>query len=330
MYDIYYLHEYVQPFKIFEKTNPLLIYYEGKNTRLCYVVHKNDIADFKPLQNAIYKNKYFDIETPYGYGGPLVENYDKNDIKDFFKELNKWAVENKIVSQFFRFHPLLRNHKYFEEFCDTKTFKQTVCIDLQNEDIIYKNMNDKCRNMIKKARKSGIETVIDNSIESWCCFKELYKQTMERNNANEYYFFNKEFFEKLYSQLGSLCNLFCAKLQDKYISMALIYECNELMHYHLSASNKDYLKFGATNILLYEAAKYGAYKNYKSFHLGGGVGAYDGLFIFKKSFNKNNLIDFYIGRNIFNHEIYNLLMLKRKELNADFDLNTSRMIGYRA
>lgn len=73
--------------------------------------------------------------------------------RDFFKELNKLAVENKIVSQFFRFHPLLRNHKYFEEFCDTKTFKQTVCIDLQNEDIIYKNMNDKCRNMIKKQEK---------------------------------------------------------------------------------------------------------------------------------------------------------------------------------
>ena len=125
--------------------------------------------------------------------------------------------------------------------------------------------------------------------------------------------------------------MFSAKYNDEIIvSCALIYEGGKYLHYHLSCSNSQYSKLGANNLLLYEVSKYGCKKGYEAFHLGGGVEAEDGLFIFKKSFNKSGLKDFYIGRNIFNKEKYNFLMNKRKELDFDFDLDTNYLIGYRS
>ena len=41
--------------------------------------------------------------------------------------------------------------------------------------------------------------------------------------------------------------------------------------------------------------------------LGGGVAMRDGIFKYKKSFGKNGVRDFFIGKRIHNQDIYNLL-----------------------
>ena len=325
-YDIYYTAEYLEPFSAVENAQIYLLTYKNENFKLSYPVLLKDIADdlkFLP------SGKFFDLETPYGYGGPIIENFDENSIKLFFKELSEWAKANKIVSQFFRFHPLLKNNIYCDKYVELKSIKQTVFMDTTDEETIYKNMNDKCRNMVKKAIKNGVTIEIDNSINSQIVFKNLYSQTMSRHNASDFYYFTDAFWDCIFKQLGTLCNIFVAKYENIIISSAIIYECGQFLHYHLSASDRDYMKFGAVNLLLYEVAKYGAKKGIKKFHLGGGVDAGDGLFIFKKSFNKNGLLDFYIGRNIFDKDKYNDLLNLRKKYEPDFDLNNKRLIGYR-
>ena len=329
-YDVYYTVEYMQPFSEIENSEMFLVTFKDNDFELCYPIEKFDISDSGKFGNLLKKGELFDLSTPYGYGGPLIKNYKKDSIKKFFDNLKEWANENNIVSQFLRFHPLLENHKYFEEFCDEKTFKQTVYMDLTDEDTIYKNMNDKCRNMVKKALRNGIEIKIDNTVSAQNQFIELYKSTMIKNNASEYYFFNDKFFNGLFKGLGINCNLFNAIYDGKTVSSAIIFATNKFLHYHLSAQNREFSKFGANNLLLYEVARYGAKKGFSAFHLGGGVEAEDGLYIFKKSFNKKGLKDFYIGRNIFDFDKYNYLMQKRKAADSNFNLETNYMIGYRA
>ena len=328
-YDIYYTADYLLPFNELEQADIKLLTYEKDHFRLCYPILIKDISKAPNFENLEIK-QYFDIETPYGYGGPIVESYTKENMASFIEDFKVWAKENNIVSHFFRFHPLLETHKYLEDFIETKSFKQTVYMDLQNEDIIYSNMNDKCRNMVKKAIKNGISIQIDNSISAQQQFKQLYQKTMQRNNADAYYLFNDKFFDELFKGLGKYCNLFNAIHQNITVSSAIIFEENNFLHYHLSAANTEYMKLAGNNLLLYEVAKYGAKNGYEKFHLGGGVSADDGLFIFKKSFNKNGLKDFYIGRIIFDKEKYNYLMKYRQEMDSNFNINNSRMIGYRA
>ena len=110
--DIYYLPQYTKPFSSTMNSEPLLIYFENNKMKLAYVVEKFDLSDESLFSRFIEKNKYYDISTPYGYGGPLVENYNKKDCDLFYNELTEWAKKNNIVSQFFRFHPIFKNQEY--------------------------------------------------------------------------------------------------------------------------------------------------------------------------------------------------------------------------
>lgn len=329
-YDIYYLNEYILPFCSIDKIEPVLIYFKGEKMELCYVAEKSDLANNENFEGKLSKNQFFDLSTPYGYGGPLVKSYNIEDMKLFFIELKKWARDENIISQFIRFHPLLQNHKYFSEFCEIKNLKKTVNINLDDEETIYKNMDSKCRNMVKKAQKNGIKIVIDNSIESQNNFVELYKKTMQNNNASDYYYFNDLFFKQIFLNLDLHCNLFNAIYEGKIISSAIIFHCNKKLNYHLSAGDRQYMNLAPNNLLLYEVACFGAKNECESFHLGGGVGIEDNLLSFKKAFNKNGLIDFHIGRNIFDIIKYNQLMNLRKANDESFNMKNSHMIGYRA
>lgn len=328
-FDVYYLNEYVQSFCYVDKFEPFLIYFKGNKMELCYVIEKRDIADFKAFENRLSHNTFFDISTPYGYGGPLVKNCNQSDMEIFFNKLNDWAKNENIVSQFIRFHPLLENHKYFDQFCEEKTFKKTVYLLLDNEDLIYKNMDLTCRRHVKRAVKNNINVSIDNSKEAQKSFVDLYIQTMKRNDAQNYYYFNDNFFEQTFLDLGKNSNLFCAYYDKKIISSAIILQCNKQLHYHLVASDKEYMHLSPNKLLVYEIAKYGSQNFYKTLHLGGGNEPEDNLFAFKRSFNKNGLIDFFIGKNIFDKIKYNYLMNLRKEIDLNFNLETSYMIGYR-
>jgi lipid II:glycine glycyltransferase (peptidoglycan interpeptide bridge formation enzyme) len=76
-------------------------------------------------------------------------------------------------------------------------------------------------------------------------------------------------------------------------------------HYHLSGTLRDYMSYGANNLGLYEIALDLCKNGCKSFHLGGGYGGDSSpLLKFKRSFNKNGDLDFYIGKRIFNQEEY--------------------------
>ena len=70
-WDIYYLYEYAYSFMLHGDGDIKLIYFEHLGERFCYVVMQKDIADSEKFAGIIEKKKYYDWETPYGYGGPL-------------------------------------------------------------------------------------------------------------------------------------------------------------------------------------------------------------------------------------------------------------------
>ncbi|SDX28670.1 GNAT family N-acetyltransferase [Paenibacillus sp. CF384] len=329
-YDVYYLNEYVSAFRHANDGKPLLVYFYGNRMRLCYVVQQSDIADDTRFSEYLSQGEYYDWSTPYGYGGPLAEDVDGAEVADFFDLLGDYCSKNQIVSQFIRFHPLLQNQLVFEANCSVRKLKQTVFMDTSDKQSIAINMDAKNRNMVKKAEKSGIEIMVDNSDEAISAFVELYRGTMERNQASQYYYFNSMFFDDLFVNLKGSYSLFHAKYEGEIISSAIIMHSNGSMHYHLSASQRSYMHLAPNNLLLYAAACWGADNGYERFHLGGGVAAVDSLLSFKKSFNKHGLIDFYIGRSIFCEDSYKKLLDIRSASSSDFKADNNHMIQYRA
>ena len=107
-YDVYWLSGYVKAFQIHGDGDPLLFYYEGTDTRGINVVMKRDVADDPHFQGKIENGKYFDFATPYGYGGWIIEG---QDIENLFKGYSAWLEKNGIISEFVRFHPMVKNHE---------------------------------------------------------------------------------------------------------------------------------------------------------------------------------------------------------------------------
>lgn len=328
-WDIYYLVEYAKSFQIHGDGNPILIYIEFDSCKMAYVMMENDISQCRQFAGHLPEGKYFDWTTPYGYGGPLFEGEITDQwMNKALEQIEEYAQNNHIVSQFFRCHPLLQNQKYMESVSQVVCLKKTVYIDTSTKDIILSNMTTNGRNMFRKAEKSGVRIISDTG-ERIKEFIDIYKMTMDNRRAEEYYYFDQQYFDYLKGNLYKNMIIFYALYEEKIISAAIFFYNERYMHYHLSGTLRQYNCFGATNMLLTEAAFWAAQKGIVQLHLGGGTDVEDSLLRFKKHFNRNGLIDFYIGCNIFLQDDFDRLVTIRKQTDHEFDDTKKFLIQYR-
>lgn len=308
-YDVYYLPNYSKAFKIHGDGEPTLFYYKDREIRGMNVVMKRDIAEDNNFNGKIPLKTYFDLITPYGYGGFLIEgNKSENALKRINHAYEKYCIDNGIISEFARFHPILNNHKGLESFYDVINLGKTVSIDLKSSEYIWNNLTSKNRNVVRKAIKNGIEIYWGRSEELFNKFIEMYTITMNRDNAKDYYYFKEDFFYSILKDLKYNSLIFYAEYNKKIVAMSMILLSNYQMHCHLAASYKEYLIYAPTNLLKYEIACWGVNNGFKNFHLGGGVGSKeDSLYKYKKSFNRNFDHSYYVGRKIFDEEKYDRL-----------------------
>lgn len=328
-WDVYYLNEYAKSFELHGDGIPVLINVDFDDCRMIYIMMENDISEFLPFQNLLEKEMFYDWTSPYGYGGPLIDgNWTVEWMQTAMEEVTQYAKKHHIVSQFFRYHPLLQNHKFMETMSKVIYMKKTVYIDTSSEGMIKANMTSNNRNTVRKAEKNGIKIIFDSG-ERMDSFIEIYNETMKCHEADTYYYFQNQYFDYLRNNLAKNMIFGYALYEEKIIS-ASIFLYNELfMHYHLSGTLSDYRNLGAANLILTEAAFWAEKHGISKFHLGGGVEMEDSLLNFKKRFNKNGLIDFCIGCNIFLQNEFDFLVESRKKEDKTFDGDTPFLIKYR-
>lgn len=316
-YDVYWLSGYVKAFEIHGDGEPLLFYYEDKNVRGINVVLKRDVAKDNHFKGIIRENEYFDFSTPYGYGGWIIEG-NNNDM--LFSTYEKWCNKNGIICEFVRFHPVVGNHVFSVKNYEVIPLGQTIAMDLSSPEVIWENIISKNRNMIRKAEKSGIKIFSGRSEELYKAFIDIYNSTMERDNAEEYYYFKPEFYNSICYDLSENAQVFYAIKDGEIIAASIMIVANGRMNYHLSGSKFKYRNLAPSNLLLYKAALWGCANGCKSFYLGGGVGSgEDNLFKFKKSFyRKDDLYRFYIGKKIYLQDKYDELVTMREPIDSGY------------
>ena len=308
-YDTYWLSGYVKAFWLHGDGDPLLFHYDGGKTRGINVVMKRDIANDAHFIGKLPKNTFFDFATPYGYGGWIIEG---DDTAQLFSEYENWLKNNGIVSEFVRFHPMIMNHVKCADYYDVVQLGEVVHMDLSSPECIWENIISKNRNVIRKAVKNGVKIYNGRFPEIFEIFTEIYNQTMDKDGADSYYYFKKEFYDSLLDDLPYNSQVFYAQVDNKVIAASVILAANGRMNYHLSGSVREYGSLAPTNLLLYKAALWGNANGYKSFYLGGGVGSgEDNLFKFKRAFYKGEINRFRIGRKIFDKEKYDAFIKLR-------------------
>lgn len=296
--DIYFLKKYVT-------------LYENSETRaLCVICSDDDKRMFLPfLCREI--NNYYDFETAYGYGGPISNTEDGSWNQRAFEGIYNFLRDNNYICGLIRFHPLLGNEKYIrnseEDNINVIYDRRTITINTSDsiDEIWSKQITSKNRNMIRKAEKNGLEYRTEYDFASYDEFIDLYRETMLRLKADDFYFFNREYYYKLKSSLSGHSFLGTVRKNGKLICSAIFIYSKFYGHYHLEGSDRDYSRLGANNLLLWKVACELHSLGVREFHLGGGTGSSpdDSLFKFKKAFSSNEK-KFHIAKIVFNSSVY--------------------------
>ena len=320
-HDVYYLSGYCKAFEVHGDGAPELLYYEEGKLRAIYVYMKRQIA-----------SGMVDTVTPYGYGGVLFDgDTSTQNIELFGKAFERQMQNDGVVSNFVRYHPVLKNAGPMKQISEVIDLGKTIAIDLSSPEIIWENIHSKNRNMIRKAEKNGIEIKHGKGMDLLEKFMEIYNKTMDKDHAVAYYYFKLPFYESIHNDLYYNYEMFYAEYEGKIIAMSIMIFANGRLNYHLSGSDIEYRNLAPSNLLLYKAALWGCEQGMKTFHLGGGVGSgEDNLYKFKAAFNKISDYQFSIGKQVFDKRAYDELVKRRKETDANFDESSHFFPLYRA
>jgi lipid II:glycine glycyltransferase (peptidoglycan interpeptide bridge formation enzyme) len=233
----------------------------------------------------------YDITSPYGYGGPILRGTNRHNgeslAAEFIQQFHDYCTEKNIVTEFIRFHPLLRNANVFSGLVPVEHIRNTVYVDLQGslEGIWNDTVSGKTRNAIRKAKKSGV-SVRYSRADGISRFVNLYHGTMKRLEADTYYYFTEPYFDHLGQLIDESGTLIEAVHKSEVIASIVVLVGDVFSHYHLSASDTEFRKLQANSLLLWEAIKWSKEQGLSLMHLGGGYSASeDSLFKFKAGFS---------------------------------------------
>ncbi len=258
----------------------------------------------KRVPEAVGGNGEIDLETAYGYGGPAFFNLKSEQIGEFYRLMNDWAAENRVVSEFIRFNPLTSFQTCVDPACQVSHNRITVSIDLTAgpEAVLNGCSAARLRNW-KKAGRLGLSL---RRLADPAEFAPLYAQTMQRVEAGAYYRFSQQYFAALAALPEESCFYAGAFTADGRLAAAAIYLLDQTSaHYHLGASDQQLLHTQANAFLMLEFARRLCGTGRQLLHLGGGLSLADddSLFRFKGGFSPQRH-DFFIGRRILDQQKY--------------------------
>ena len=312
MQDIYFEPNYG---KLYEKMeNGVSQFYEFSNEygTITNLFIKREIPI--SLENG---KRYFDVTTPYGYGGPIIQEVidDKEEeiVQAYYEDFEKYCLENNIISEFIRFHPLFENENFFKSVYEVKPLRKTVGTNLKAfDDPFQEEFSKSARKNTRRALRDGVTYQINEKPESIDEFLEIYYATMDRNDADDYYYFDHEYFKKCLEYFPENIITVKAIHEEETIAMGFYFVYGKYIHTHLSGTLDEYLNLSPAYILRYALTEWGKENGYHIIHHGGAPSndENDSLFRFKKRFGEHTEFNFSIGRKIWNQAIYDELCEK--------------------
>ncbi|WP_031548032.1 GNAT family N-acetyltransferase [Salinicoccus luteus] len=323
--DIYFTKEYAQVNELIERGEAIFIEIE------CEYGHITHTAIKREIDTGIDDVKYYDLVTPYGYGGPIIHEYTDLDklIEVFEDTLVDYCEAHNIVSEFVRFHPMFQNQEPFRSIYDVRYLRKTVGTDLLSfEDPFQSELNATARRRVRKLIKDDrFSCLVAAKFEDIEDFIEIYNDTMDRHHATDFYYFDREYFEKLKWEFGDKLLTTSVFFEGRIIAMGLYFMSDDIIHDHLNGTLADYLPHSPAYLLKYTMMNWAKANGFSFVHYGGGVTNEedDSVLKFKKRFSSHTEFDFHIGKKIWNYKVYDALCRKK-----GIDRETDFFPAYRA
>lgn len=324
--DIYFTPEYYSLYQNYGDGEALCFVYEKDQNIAVYPFLKNPIT---PLGYELSK-EYYDIQGAYGYNGLITSTDDSVFINDFWESFDKWCLENDIIAEFMRFHPLLRNHTLGE--CHFKLIhdRDTVYLNLmQTEDEIFQGFEKATRKHIAKAEKNIEIRPALYSEENVAIFNRIYRENMEHVNSIPYLFFNIEHFRNLFKMNN--VEFFIAYMDNIPIACYSGLVSQNYYSNYLRASLTEYNKTGVNTLMYWSMIKSAKDHGCHYVHFGGGTNSDPNNSLLKYKMNySQTLSEFWIGKKIHNRSVYDNIVEQWKQKYPDcYESHKMMLLGYR-
>ncbi|MDO4674417.1 hypothetical protein [Campylobacter sp.] len=257
------------------------------------------------VKTSVANTPFFDLQTPYGYGGFSTNSNDEGFLQRALNALKSKAIEQKIIAFFIRFHPFDENLNLYQKHLNFfKKERQIVIVPTARPLAhIRRDYNPRIKSYVRKARVE-LELDIVEQGQAWDeleRFHALYTQTMRRTGAGEFYFFDRVYFERLLKLEQNL--LLKASFKGEILAYASFFMGRNFAYYHLSANSHQKNANAALLDYFFELCHQ---RGIAFALLGGGVSDGDDLFYFKQRFS-TLFGHFHIGGLVCDEEAYRAL-----------------------
>jgi hypothetical protein len=229
----------------------------------------------------------FDVASPYGYPGPIwTRGAPPEFIAGAFGYFSEDLRGTGVVSAFIRLHTLLNPPALFAGMGTLVDHGPSVFIDLTlSEEALWAQTRRGHKRDLAVLEQRGYAITMDD----WSRFDDFltcYYDSMRRLGASPFYFFQREYFDRLRACLGDRIHLCLVHLDGDIACAGLVTEMDGLCQYHLSATADAHFQDHPSKLMLHRLRFWLKARGNRIYHIGGGVGALrDTLHLFKIGFS---------------------------------------------
>lgn len=300
-YDTYHLPKYNKLAETHEEGSAKLLVYRENNHIIAFPMLLRDIN----LPSSVGANGIKDTTSAYGYGGPIASPNIPESVRLHFTEaLNDFYKSENVIAAFSRLHPIIENEWLLDGYGETIQFGITVSVDLTlPPEVQYANYRRCHKQSVQRLLERGL-TCTKVGKERLGDFLLVYYETMDRNEADPYYYFDRGYLEYLLDDMqDNTCLIICEDGQTA-ISCCLSLCCNGIVQGHIGGTLNRYLPLAPMKLVLDTVRRWANDIGAHTLNLGGGVGGQqDSILAFKQGFSKRQS-PCSIWRNVINNKIY--------------------------
>jgi hypothetical protein len=308
--------------EVFAHPDYLNLYHEAGHRPICVVYRCSEGQVIYPLilrdlrATACWgpdgEELYDTVSPPYGYGGPFIEGEDIAVLAaKFFQEYKRWAESQNVVSEYMTFSPKEGSELPYPGEVAIKMPSIVRTLDLSAEEI-FRDYKDTLQRHIRGAERAGVSVEVDLTGERSHHFFRVYEETVKRTNADASYYMNMAFLDRLNRTLSGYFAYFYALLDGRVISTELVLVSSDSAFFFRGGTLADAFYAKPNHLLKHHIILWSRAQGKRFYILGGGNGAEDSLFRYKRSFAPGGTRPLRVGKWILDQRRYDHLVAVRR------------------
>lgn len=287
------------------------------------------------LRRAITGTDLFDVTCVIGYAGPAIGPGAEAHADDAWRELRRLWEQERIVSVFTTFHPLMRNERLVGRLPIDQDVVipalvspgRTVSIDLSGTpEERMASYEKETRYEIRRAFRRGVDVRIDTDLHHLGDLAQLNDATMRRNHAPRRHQFSAAYFERMFEALRDDAQLLVATFDDEVVCALVVVVDGPFGHAHVTGVSDRHYRLSPLTTTVAAAADMAQSRGARWLHLGAGRGAReDSLFDFKRRIG-DVVRPYFVGRWVIDAGAYRELCAAA---GVEIDVDPSYFPAYR-